>query len=125
MPAMLKTQGDCPKMQTNPAPRASQETIETLEWVSWGMKHFSGLAAGNRRNELEALAKSGLVKCEGLFPVCDDDGFLKDPDEYDDCYVLTDVGRELLKKDEAERDARCCGLAITRNPQQSGCEKNL
>ena len=88
------------------SPLSERETLETLEWVSWGMKHFSGLAAGNRREELEMLAKAGLVKCDGWHPVCDDDGFLKDPEEYDDCYVLTDAGRAMLDKDNAERDAR-------------------
>ncbi len=88
------------------SPLSERETLETLEWVSWGMKHFSGLAAGNSREELETLAKAGLVRCDGWHPVCDDDGFLKDPEEYDYCYVLTDAGRAMLDKDNAERDAR-------------------
>lgn len=88
------------------SPLSERETIETLEWVLWGMKHFDGLAAGNLRTELEALAIAGFVKCEGVHEVCDDDGFMKDPAEYDDLYVLTPAGRAVLDKDNAARDAR-------------------
>ena len=62
------------------------------------MKHFGGIIT-NKQLPLSVMRqciKAGLCKSNGMGLVCDDDGFIKQPERERMCYVLTENGRKVL-----------------------------
>lgn len=95
MPAKKKLTSDEPTMRE----RATLGTIE------WGDSHFGGIVTNSqlrRRDVLRVVAK-GWAKSNGLVYLCDDDGFLVQPERMRESFSLTDAGRAVIRAENARR----------------------
>jgi len=81
--------------------------MDCLESTAWGMKHFGAIIT-NRQLPLAVMrkcVKAGLCRCNGMGPVCDDDGSILHNRRERLGYVLTDEGQRILDEFYAERYA--------------------
>lgn len=74
--------------------------LDCLDTTAWGMEHFGGIIT-NKALPLAVMrqcVKAGLCKSIGMVLVCDDDGFIKQPERERRGYVLTEKGRTVLEE---------------------------
>jgi hypothetical protein len=79
--------------------------MDCLETTAWGMKHFGGIIT-NRvlpHAVMRQCVKAGLCRCEGMNPVCDDDGSIMHSRRERLSYVLTDEGQKALNEFYADQ----------------------
>lgn len=76
--------------------------------VEWSMKHFDALIAGGSvatTRRLEALKRKGLVvQLPELVAVGDGDGGTLQPERWRVGWILTDLGRDILRRSSDVED---------------------
>ena len=84
------------------------KTLDVLQTVEWAMKHFGSLATSRQCTRRDVLreVKKGLVESSGFGALCDDDGFAVNSSREVKGFVLTDAGKDLLRKEEAAYQER-------------------
>ena len=76
----------------------SKPMMKCLETTAWGMRHFDGIITSRQLPiaVMRKCVKAGLCECIGMTTVCDDDGFIAQPERERLGYVLTTEGRKAL-----------------------------
>lgn len=88
------------KSQSPPA-RLTRRMLACLETTAWGDKHFGGIGT-SRQLPLAVMRQciaAGLCRCIGMAYVCDDDGWIVQPERERLGYTLTDAGRAALRSE--------------------------
>jgi hypothetical protein len=69
-----------------------------LREVAWGTEHFGALVTGGatRHRDVDSLFKKKLVADAGAVLVCDEDGFVRQPERYRQGWKITDAGKKAL-----------------------------
>lgn len=74
--------------------------FNVLESLEWGERHFGGLLTGRqtRRRDMLRLVARGWARSQGAVYVCDDDGFLLQPERMREGFEMTPKGRAALTR---------------------------
>ena len=72
----------------------TKSQLAALHHVAWGQYHFGAFCTGRttRRSTVVSLIRRGLVESVGEVTICDDDGFIKYPEQIREGFRLTDTG---------------------------------
>lgn len=73
---------------------------DAVEAIGWGMRHFGSVVTNRhvRRRTVQALIRKGLAESVGRVQLCDDDGFMCEPERYREGFRLTHAGRDVHKR---------------------------
>lgn len=82
--------------------RLTDNQRDAMDSLAWGEWFFGSLTPTRttQRRVIEALVAKGLAESVGVVAMCDDDGFLVQPERYREGFRLTDEG---LKRADKER----------------------
>jgi len=74
--------------------------LDALRTIAWGVKHFGALVTGRSvtLRTVRVLVARGLVESAGLVALCDEDGFLLQPERWRRGFRLSVAGRDFLDK---------------------------